>query len=171
MKLKLINSNILVSNIRGNIDTRIKKMKENHLDGIILAAAGIKSLNLNNIIKQYLNTDEMLPAAGQGVIAVQCRKDSHQIKNILEKISDDETMQCAMAEKEMLKVIGGDCDTAVGSFASLEKNMIKLKVQLFSDDGKKSFNCEKSGNKNEYLKIGKKAGEEILELAGEFFKK
>ena len=171
LQLKLINPNIFVSNIRGNIDTRIRKLEENKLDAIILAAAGIKSLNFENKIKQFFNIEEMLPAAGQGVIAVQCRKNDQEIIGILQKISDDETMYCAVAEREMLKVIGGDCDTAVGGFAVLENNIIKLRAQLFSDDGRKNFNFVESGNKEEYLKIGQKVGKKILELAGVKFKK
>ena len=71
----------------------------------------------------------------------------------------------------MLRTIGGDCDTAVGGLATLENNKIKLRAQLFSDDGKKNFNFEESGNKDDYLKIGKKVGENILKLAGETYKK
>jgi hydroxymethylbilane synthase len=171
LQLKLINPNILVSNIRGNIDTRIKKLEEGKFEAIILAAAGIKSLNFENKIKQFFNIKEMLPAVGQGVIAAQCRKNDNEIKDILQSISNNETMVCAAAEREMLKTIGGDCDTAVGGYANLESNIIKLKVQLFSDDGKKSFNLELSGSKNNYLKIGREVGEKILKLAGTAFKK
>ena len=171
LQLKLINPNILILNIRGNIDTRIKKLEEGKLDAIILAAAGVKSLNFDKKIKQFFNVKEILPAAGQGVIAVQCRKNDYEINNILQNINDDETKLCAVAEKEMLRTIGGDCDTAVGGLATLENNKIKLRAQLFSDDGKKNFNFEESGNKDDYLKIGKKVGENILKLAGETYKK
>jgi len=171
LQLKLINKNIICLDIRGNIDTRIKKLEEGYSDAIILAAAGIKSLNFEKKITSFFSTDEMLPAAGQGVIAVQCRKNDNEIKNILKNISHNETMCCATAEKEMLRTIGGNCDTAIGGFAILENNLINLKVQLFSDDGNKNFTFEVKGNKNEPLDIGKKAGKKILELAGAEFKK
>ena len=171
LQLKLINPNISILNIRGNIDTRIKKLEESKLDAIILAAAGVKSLNFENKITQYFNVKEILPAAGQGGIAAQCRKNDYDIINVLQKISDQETKYCAVAEREMLRVIGGDCETAVGSFAILENNIIKLKAQLFSDDGKKNFNFEESGNKEEYLRIGQIVGKKILKLAGVEFKK
>ena len=171
LQLKLIKPNIIVSNIRGNIDTRIKKLEEGKFDAIILAAAGVKSLNLEKKIKNFFSVIEMLPAAGQGVIAVQCRKNDDQIKNILKKINHEETMCCAIAEKEMLRAVGGDCDTAIGGFAVLENNLIKLKAQLFSDDGKKNFNYNVDGNKDKSLQIGQEAGKKILELAGEEFKK
>ena len=170
LQLKLINPNISVSNMRGNIDTRIKKLEEGKVDAIILAAAGIKSLNFENKIKQFFNVKEILPAVGQGVIAVQCRRNDNDIKNILQNISNKETMICASAEREMLRILGGDCNTAVGGLAILKNDIISLRAQLFSDDSKKSFNFEESGNKNDYLKIGRLVGENILKLAGETFK-
>ena len=83
LQLKKINKNISVLSMRGNIDTRIKKLEEGKLDGIILAAAGVKSLNLENKISITFKTDEMLPAVGQGIIAVQCRRDDKLILNII----------------------------------------------------------------------------------------
>ena len=171
LQLKLINQNISFLNIRGNIDTRIKKLEEGKLDAIILAAAGVKSLNFEKKINFFFPTVMMLPAVGQGTIAVQCRKNDEVTKNILSKINNYETNICANAEKQMLRTIGGDCDTAVGGFARLEYENIKLKAQLFSDDGKKSFNYETFGIKDEALSIGQKVGEKLLKLAGKEFKK
>ena len=171
LQLKLINQNISFLNIRGNIDTRIKKLEEGKLDAIILAAAGVKSLNFEKKINFFFPTEMMLPAVGQGTIAVQCRKNDEVTKNILSKINNYETNICANAEKQMLRTIGGDCDTAVGGFARLEYENIKLKAQLFSDDGKKSFNYETFGIKDEALSIGQKVGEKLLALAGKEFKK
>ena len=81
--MKRLNRNITVVHIRGNIDTRIKKVDEKKLDAIILATAGIKSLNLENKIGLIFNTNEMLPAVGQGIIAVQCRKEDKFILSII----------------------------------------------------------------------------------------
>ena len=171
LQLKLINPNVFVKKIRGNIDTRIKKVEEGKLDAIILAGAGVKSLNLEKKIKQFFNVQTMLPAVGQGIIAVQCRKNDNKIKTILQSVSNDETMLCAMAEREMLRVLDGDCDTAIGGYATLEKDVIKLRAQLFSDDGKKNFSFEETAHKSDCLKIGKKVGENILKLAGASFKR
>jgi len=171
LQLKNINKNILVKNIRGNIDTRIKKMENGELDAIILASAGIKSLGLENKIKKTFSINEILPAVGQGIIAVQCRSDDRYIKNILKNINDSETSFCAAAERSMLKKIGGDCETAVGGLAQLENKKIKLKAQLFSDDGNFFFNYEFIGAYNEANEIGKKTGEKLLKLAGDKFKK
>ena len=171
LQLKKINQNISVVNIRGNIDTRIKKIEEKKLDGIILAAAGIKSLNLENQIGLIFNTNEMLPAVGQGIIAVQCRKTDKEIFDIVKKINDKRTSHCAVAERKMLQTIGGDCDTAVGGLAEIYGNNLNLKAQLFSDLGDDDFECELSGKDIDALYIGKAVGEKLLSLAGKKFKK
>ena len=87
LQLKLINKNVSVSNIRGNIDTRIKKLETEKIDAIILAVAGVQSLQLEKKIKKIFSTTEMLPAAGQGIVAVQCRSDDLKTKDILKKLT------------------------------------------------------------------------------------
>ena len=170
LQLKKISKNVTVVNIRGNIDTRIEKLKEGKLDGIILAAAGVKSLNLDNKIGLSFNVEEVLPSAGQGIIAVQCNKNDDIIKNILKKINNKETETCANTERAMLQAIGGDCETAVGGLAIIENNNLKLRAQLFSDSGLKSYERELIGEINEPIKIGKKVGKDLLKLAGSEFK-
>ncbi len=171
LQLKKINNNISVVNIRGNIDTRIKKLDEKKLDGIILAAAGVKSLNLENKISLIFETTEILPAAGQGIIAVQCRKNDEFIINLIKDINDKDTNLCALAERKMLQVIGGDCDTAIGGIAEIKDDNIILKAQLFSDTGDESFYTEFTGKKVDALQIGNVVGKKLLDLAGEKFKK
>ena len=171
LQLKKINQNISVVNIRGNIDTRIQKLDEKKLDGIILAAAGVKSLKLNNKISISLKPEEVLPAVGQGIIAVQCKKNDEETKNFLKNINDPETELCAKAERKMLQVIEGDCETAIGGLAVIENNNLKLKAQLFSDSGFNSFEHELTGPDIDAIKIGKAVGEKLLSLAGKEFKK
>ena len=170
LQLKKINSNISVINIRGNIDTRINKINENKLDGVILAAAGVKSLKLDKKISLIFNCDQILPAVGQGIIAVQCRKED-EIKNLIKRINDNTTNLCAIAERKMLQTIGGDCDTAIGGLAEIENHNLKLKAQLFSDSGQESFEYELTGREVDASFIGKSVGEKLLNLAGEKFKK
>tara|TARA_Y100001958_G_scaffold152757_1_gene139353 strand:+ start:520 stop:1437 length:918 start_codon:yes stop_codon:yes gene_type:complete len=170
LQLKKICKRLKVVNIRGNVDTRIKKITENNLDGVILAAAGVKSLKLNKKIGFVFESEDILPAVGQGIIAVQCRKED-KIKNLIEKINDNETNLCAVAERKMLQTIGGDCDTAVGGLAEIRGDNLKLRAQLFSDNGAESFNYELSGRDTDASLIGKKVGEKLLNLAGEKFKK
>jgi len=171
LQLKKINKNISVTNLRGNIDTRIKKLEEGKLDGIILAAAGVKSLHLHDKIGLSFKTEDVLPAAGQGTIAVQCNKSDHVVRNLLRNINDTETELCAKSERAMLQAIKGDCETAVGGLAIIENNNLKFKAQLFSDSGLKSFEYEMKGKTSEAENIGKAVGAELLKLAGSEFKK
>jgi len=171
LQLKKINKNISVTNIRGNIDTRIKKLEEGKLDGIILAAAGVKSLNLDDKISLSFKIEEVMPAVGQGIIAVQCNKNDDAVIKLLRNINDQETETCAKSERAMLQAIGGDCETAVGGLAIVENNNLKLRAQLFSDTGLESYEHELTGKISESIKIGKRVGEELLKLAGSEFKK
>ena len=171
LQLKKINENISVISMRGNIDTRIKKLEECKLDGIILAAAGVKSLNLANKIGLPFTTEEVLPAVGQGIIAVQCNKNDDVVKNLLININDTETEVCAKSERALLQAIEGDCETAVGGLAIIEDNNLKLTAQLFSDSGLKSYEYQMVGKKSEAVNIGKSVGKELLKLAGSEFKK
>ncbi len=171
LQLKLLNKNLKVENIRGNVDTRIRKVESGEYDGAVLAIAGLKILNLENYVKEIFSVDDFIPTAGQGIIAVQCRDEDENIKKILKKINHTETEICALAERNFLKTLGGDCDTAVGCSAILKEERIELKAQLFSDDGKKVFNVSKSGKVNEPKLLGKLAGEEILRKSENSFEK
>ena len=170
LQLKKINNKIIIINIRGNIDTRIKKIREKKLDGLILAAAGVKSLNLDKMIGFTFESKNILPAIGQGIIAVQCRKEDN-IKNFIKKINDNDTRLCAMAERKLLQTIGGDCDTAIGGLAEIKNKNLKLKAQLFSDTGEESFEHELIGRESDASFIGKSVGEKLLNMAGDKFKK
>ena len=170
LQLKKINNKISVINMRGNIDTRIDKISTHNLDGVILAAAGVKSLRLNEKIGFIFKSEHILPAVGQGIIAVQCRKED-KIKNYLEKINDFETSLCATAERKMLQTLGGDCDTAVGGLAEIKNNNLKLRAQLFSDCGEESFEHELIGREADASFIGKSVAEKLLNMAGDKFKK
>ena len=171
LQLKKINKNVSILNIRGNIDTRIQKLEDQKLDAIVLAAAGVKSLNLENKIGLVFDTNEILPAVGQGIIAVQCRKDDGPIKDTIKKINDTETSLCAIAERKMLQTIGGDCETAIGGLAEITNNNLILKAQLFSDEGDESFDYKFTGRDVDAANIGKTVGEKLLNLAGKKFKR
>ncbi|MDC3157518.1 hydroxymethylbilane synthase [Candidatus Pelagibacter sp.] len=159
-QLKSIRSDLNYKLIRGNVDTRIKKLENGDYDAILLSKAGIEALGLTNKITHEFNTEELIPCAGQGIIAIQCREKDHEIINILEKINDDQSRIIANAERKILKILEGDCDTAVGVYAKIDKDLINIKAELFSVDGKQRFFVEESENKKMVkdlsIKIGKK---------------
>ena len=171
LQLKNISKKITVVDIRGNVDTRIEKLKSGEIDAVILALAGLKSLNLEKKITFIFDSNQILSAAGQGIIAVQCRKKDKLIINYLKKINHIDTAKCAIAERSMLKALGGDCDTAVGGLAEIKGNDLFLRAQLFSDKGDEYFNFSMTGSKDNAFDIGKKVGTKLLTLAGSKFKK
>ena len=159
-QLKHIRNDLNYKLIRGNVDTRIKKLNEGLYDAIILSKAGIDSLNLNNHITQEFSIEELIPSAGQGVIAVQCRNSDKDVQEILKKINHQETNTCCVAERELLKTLEGDCNTAIGAISTVDKNTITLNVELFSKDGKKRYLIKNSKD----LSLAKELGNEIGEL-------
>ena len=168
-QLNSLRNDINIITMRGNIDTRIDKLKNKEFDAIVLSLAGLKMLNLENEVKEVFTVDQMLPAIGQGAIALQCRKDDKETLNIVKMANDKESYCCIQAERALLETIGGDCDTAVGGLAKLSNKKIVLKSELFSNDGNKKFVVENSGNYKEAKEIGYKVGKELLKKAGPDF--
>ena len=157
-QLKKIREDLNYKLIRGNVDTRIKKLKDNLYDAIILSYAGIQSLNLIEYISQTFSTSEIIPSAGQGVVALQCRENDKELINLLDKVNHQPTHNCVAAERNVLKVLEGDCETAVGAIANIDKDTINLEVELFSLDGKKRFYHKASKNLNFAYELGKEVG-------------
>ena len=160
-QLKSIRSDLNYKLIRGNVDTRIKKLENGAYDAILLSKAGIEALGLTNKITHEFNTEELIPCAGQGIIAVQCRENDQEIINILEKINDDQSRIIANAERKVLKILEGDCDTAVGVYAKIDKDLVNIKAELFSVDGKQRFFVEESENKTMVKDLSIKIGEKL----------
>ena len=160
-QLKSIRSDLNYKLIRGNVDTRIKKLENGDYDAILLSKAGIEALGLTNKITHEFNTEELIPCAGQGIIAVQCRENDQEIINILEKINDDQSRIIANAERKILKILEGDCDTAVGVYAKIDKDLVNIKAELFSVDGKQRFFVEESENKKMVKDLSIKIGEKL----------
>ena len=133
-QLKKIRSDINYKLIRGNVDTRLNKLKEKLYDAIILSYAGIKSLKLDQKISQIFSTKEIIPSVGQGVVALQCRKNDSEIIELLEKINHKLTNTYVMAERQFLKILEGDCETAVGAVSVISEEKIILEAELFSLD-------------------------------------
>ena len=168
-QLSLLRNDLKIVDMRGNIDTRIRKLKDKEFDAIVLSLAGIRMLNLESEVKEIFTTKQMLPAIGQGAIALQCKKDDKKTLKILEKINDKETFYCIQAERALLEAIGGDCDTAIGGLAKLSNDKIFLTSELFSNDGKKKFEHQNSGHFKDAKEIGYELGKELLKKAGPNF--
>tara|TARA_B100000579_G_scaffold372276_1_gene335335 strand:+ start:53 stop:964 length:912 start_codon:yes stop_codon:yes gene_type:complete len=147
--------------IRGNVDTRIKKMENGDYDAIILSKAGIESLKINHKISEEFKVEDFIPCAGQGIIAMQCRSNDFEIKELLEKINNPHSRICANAEREVLKILEGDCDTAIGILSKIEVDNITLVAELFSVDGKNRYFIKKTKEINSAKELGREVGEDL----------
>jgi hydroxymethylbilane synthase len=170
-QIKRLKEDIKCKLIRGNVDTRIKKLKEGYYDAIILSLAGIKSLQLEKEISQTFLIEEIIPSAGQGVISMQCKQNDIETIDLLKKINDLNTFKCAVAERDVLKVLGGDCETAVGVHAVLKNNDIILEAELFSLDGSQRFYKKTTMNKKDFNKIGLEIGKQLKIISKGSYKK
>ncbi len=170
-QIKNIRANLNCKLIRGNVDTRIKKMNEGLYDALILSYAGIKSLKIEDKITEVFSTEEIIPSAGQGIIALQCLNNDNEIISILDKINDKETSKRAQAERNVLKVLEGDCETAVGVHAAIKKERIYIEAELFSLDGTKRFYEKKSGNINDAIELGEELGHILKIKSNNSYKK
>ena len=157
--------------IRGNVDTRIQKLNDGLYDAIILSLAGLSFLNLENKVSQIFSTDEIIPSAGQGIIALQCRSDDNHIKSLLDKINDKETAVRAISERNVLKVLEGDCETAVGVHSKLEDERIILQAELFSLDGLQKFYESGSSDIKNSAELGFEIGKKLKLKSGNSYKK
>ena len=170
-QIKRIRKDLNCKLIRGNVDTRIKKLNENLYDAIILSYAGIKSLGLEEKISQTFSTSEIIPSAGQGVVALQCRRKDEELISLLDEINHKPTHECIKAERNVLKTLEGDCETAVGVFASIDDNNINIQAELFSLDGKERFYLKLSKDLKLANELGREVGEILKKQSNNSYKK
>ena len=170
-QLKKIRSDLNYKLIRGNVGTRIKKLNEKSYDAIILSYAGIQSLKLDKNISQIFSTREIIPSVGQGVVALQCRKNDSEIIKLLDKVNHKLTNIRVVAERQFLKVLEGDCETPVGAIANLVGDQINLEAELFSIDGKQRFYHKASKNIKYSSELGREAGEILKKESNNSYKR
>ena len=170
-QIKKLRSDLTCKIIRGNVDTRIKKLKDGNYDAIILSYAGIKYLQLENEISETFRTEEIIPSAGQGIIALQCREDDVEIISILKKINHDETYKRAYVERNILKVLEGDCETAIGVHSVIDGKNIIVEAELFSLDGSKRFYEKKIEKIEKFKEIGEEIGRILKSKSNNSYKR
>ena len=162
-QLKRKRNDLIFKLIRGNVDTRIKKLKEGTYDAIILSKAGIDCLKLNDQISEEFLNNDIIPSAGQGIIAIQCRQEDSEMIDLLKKINDEKTKMSALAEKEVLKTLDGDCDTAIGVSSVIKDKTITVEAELFSIDGKKRYYIKSEKELKLASELGKEMGKILKE--------
>ena len=158
-QLKQKRDDLVFKLIRGNVDTRIKKLNDGLYDAIILSKAGVHSLKLNKYVTEEFSIEDIIPSVGQGIIAVQCRKNDEEMIELLKKIDHKETHICATTEREVLKTLEGDCETAIGVISFIDGEKIKLIAELFSIDGKERYFLKSSKELHLAKELGRDVGE------------
>ena len=149
--------------IRGNVPTRIKKFEESDLDAMILAFAGVHRLKLDSHIKQIIPFEIMLPAVGQGAMAIEIRSGDAEIKQFLQKLNDENTSFCVAAERSFLRCLEGGCQVPIGANAFLENDRIHLEGMAGNLDGSINLRDSISGDKKDAADLGKRLAENLIE--------
>lgn len=177
IQIKTQHPSIVIKSLRGNIETRITKSKENKYAGIVLAEAGIKRLGLNANIVQRLDIQNFTPAPGQGALAIVCRKDDSDMRKILKKIEHNVSKKEIQAERSLIENIGAGCTVPLGALATTNRksNKISLFTAIYSLDGKKSLKYKEEGDAEHPRRLGEKVGEFLIskgvkELTNEWIK-
>ncbi len=152
-----------IKNLRGNVETRLKKLDAGEFDAIILAAAGLERLGHSSRIRKLLT--EIIPAAGQGALAIETR-DDEKILRLVKILNDEETFLAAQVEREFLREIGGSCQIPAGVFATIDGDKINVRALIASTDGKKIVKTSQTVPLEKNFGLGKKIATELLDGGG-----
>lgn len=159
-------SDFIVADLRGNVDTRIKKLDAGEFDAIILAAAGLTRLGFAERITETIAPQKMLPAAGQGALAIETREDDEETRTLISFLNDETAALCASAERAFLATAGGGCQAPMGIYARPDENSadeIIVDAFIASPDGKKIYRADLRGEKKDAAAIGKTLAEKLLD--------
>jgi len=152
--------NHTIENLRGNINTRLKKIQEHNWKGAIFAAAGLERIRLRP--GNAIELDWMLPAAAQGAIMVTCRTEDDEAKDACNRLNHEPTALCTKIERDFLKTLMGGCSTPISALALIDNNFVHFKGNIFSLDGKEHVEIEKKAEIENASALGIKAGNEVL---------
>lgn len=156
-----------IESLRGNVQTRLRHLDEGNFDAIILAAAGLKRLGLADRISSYISTEESIPAAGQGVMAIEARIDDTETLALLSFLHDKEVASCIRTERAFLAKVGGDCKVPAGIFTvPTEGNQLEAHAFIASPDGKVLYRSSRKGTAAEAETIGQSLAQELLDDGG-----
>lgn len=159
LQLKELFPDMEVKSIRGNVLTRLEKLDRGEYSALILAAAGLKRLGLEERISRYFSTDEMIPAAGQGILAVQGRQGEDY--SYLSGFFDEESTWCALAERSFVRTLDGGCSSPIAAYAAVDNGILKL-TGLYAAEGSKSYiTGQIEGNPAEAERLGKNLAEQL----------
>lgn len=161
-QIKSIRPDVTIKLLRGNVGSRLEKLQQGDYDAIILAVAGLKRLGYESVITEYFEPSQMIPAIGQGAVGIECRDEDNDIKTLLTSLQDYSTTQCIIAEREVNRILGGDCFTPIAAHAVIRNQIMHLNALVGSLDGKKIMKASEKGPIENTLLIAKKVAESLI---------
>lgn len=162
-QLKALRPDLESVDIRGNVGTRLKKLDAGNYDALILAAAGVKRLGLQNRIKQYLETDVLLPAIGQGALGLETRSDDQALIDLIGVLNHDATHACVRAERAVNRKLNGGCHAPVAAYAELQAQTLTLRALVGRLDGSALLNAAITGAMASAETLGTTLGQQLLD--------
>jgi len=168
-QLLRLRPDLQVAPIRGNVDTRLAKLAAGEADALVLALCGLERLGKRDVVSEILEPDVMLPAVGQGALAVECRADDAAIVGLLVPLDDAASAACAAAERGMLAALDGSCRTPIAGLARLSGDRLLLEALLLSPDGSAARRDRGEGAVGDAAAIGRAVGERLRRDAGPEF--
>ncbi|GAO36462.1 porphobilinogen deaminase [Sulfuricella sp. T08] len=160
-------STLKIESLRGNVQTRLRKLDEGQYAAIILAAAGLKRLGLGERITSLLPTEQSLPAVGQGAIGIECRAGRDDLIALLAPLNHSDTSACVTAERGMSRALGGSCQVPLGGFAEIADGVLRLRGFVSSVDGVRVVRTEVSGKPGEAEQIGKELAQRLIGMGAD----
>lgn len=161
-QLRGLRPDLQVETIRGNLDTRLRKLDEGQYDAILLAAAGLRRLGWQDRIAELLPVDQMCPAVGQGALAVETRDDQGPAAEVVRKLDDRDSRIAVTAERALLAAMGGGCQVPIGAYGHVSDGQVHLRGIVSSPDGLRLIRGERSGPSSNPKQVGRQLGEELL---------
>jgi hydroxymethylbilane synthase len=153
-QIKATRPDLIIEPLRGNLQTRLKKLDEGQYSAIILAAAGLIRLGLEDRIKKYLETEISIPAVGQGALGIEVLSENEELIKMLLELNDDNTSRCVLAERVVSRSLAGSCTAPLGAYASISNNDFIIKGFVASPDGAQIIYAETKGDKSDFYKLG-----------------
>lgn len=166
-QLKRLNPRFEILDLRGNVDSRVKKVQAGEYDGIVLAAAGVNRLGLKDSVSEILDSSQFLPQAAQGAIAVEIRVNDPETKELVSSLNHEESFVQVRAERSFLRALHGGCQVPIGIASRLEQSTLSLEGAVFSLDGSQEIRNKISGLAHQAEILGKQLAGMILDSGGD----
>ncbi|MDW6002571.1 hydroxymethylbilane synthase [Vibrio mangrovi] len=162
-QIKAARPDIIIKELRGNVGTRLAKLDAGEYDAIILAAAGLKRLNLEDRIRNYLEPEQSLPAVGQGAVGIECRLNDERLIELLKPLNHPETADRVRCERAMNTTLQGGCQVPIGSYALLEGDELWLRALVGEPDGSQIVRGEIKGHRQDAEQLGETLAQQLLQ--------